>query len=63
MAVYAALRMAELLSLKTPVRADSLLGLVRPAPSVTNLSVLDDLGVALHPFPTADPGPGTGDLA
>ena len=58
MAVYAALRTADLLSLKVPVRADSLLGLVRPAPSVANLDVLDDLGVALRPFPTADLGPG-----
>ncbi len=56
MAVYGALRAAELIALKLPVRADSLLGLVRPAPNVPNLAVLDDLGVALRPFPFDDVG-------
>jgi len=50
MAVYGALRVAELLPLHLPVRADSLLGLVRPAPHVPNLEVLDELGIALQPF-------------
>ena len=50
MAVYGALRVAELLPVTLPVRADSLLGLVRPAPNVPNLSVLDQLGIALQPF-------------
>jgi len=54
MAVYGALRTAELLALNPPVRADSLLGLIRPAPSVPNLEVLDTLGITLHAFP-ADP--------
>jgi nucleoside-diphosphate-sugar epimerase len=59
MAVYGALRATEFLPVKLPVRADSLLGLVRPAPSVPNLEVLDQLGVVLRPFPpasTVDPG-------
>jgi nucleoside-diphosphate-sugar epimerase len=51
MAVYGALRAAELFPLHLPVRADSLLGLVRPAPHVPNLEVLDGLGIALQPFP------------
>ena len=55
MAVYQAMRVAELLPLGLPIRADSLLGLTRPAPSVPNLEVLEDLGVAFQPFPT-DPG-------
>ena len=50
MAVYGALRAAELLPIKLPVRADSLLGLVRPAPNVPNLEVLDQIGVVLRPF-------------
>ena len=58
MAVYGALRAAELLPVQLPVRADSLLGLVRPAPYVPNLEVLDQLGVVLHPFALA----GTGSL-
>ena len=36
--------------MKLPVRADSLLGLVRPAPNVPNPEVLDELGVVLQPF-------------
>jgi hypothetical protein len=50
MAVYAALRVAERLPIPLPVRADSLLGLVRPAPNVPHLEVLDQLGVSLRPF-------------
>jgi nucleoside-diphosphate-sugar epimerase len=56
MAVYGALRAAELLPIKLPVRADSLLGLVRPAPNVPHLEVLDQLGVALQPFALAVAG-------
>ncbi len=48
--VYAALRTGELLRLPLPFRADSLLGLVRPAPSVPNLEILGDLGVVLRRF-------------
>jgi nucleoside-diphosphate-sugar epimerase len=65
MAVYGALRAAELLPVPLPVRADSLLGLLRPAPSVPNLEVLDRLGVVLRPFslegaagPVGDAGAG-----
>jgi nucleoside-diphosphate-sugar epimerase len=49
-AVLGALRSAELLGAPLPVRADSLLGLLRPAPFVTNVGVLTDLGVHLRPF-------------
>jgi nucleoside-diphosphate-sugar epimerase len=56
MAVYRALRAAEFLPVSLPVRADSLLGLVRPAPSVPNLGVLDQLGIVLQPFALAGTG-------
>lgn len=49
-AVLGALRSAELLGLPLPVRADSLLGLLRPAPVVANVEVLTGLGVDLRPF-------------
>jgi len=58
MVVYAALRAAEVLPVKLPVRADSLLGLVRPAPNVPNLEVLDRLGVVLQPFALSCAGAG-----
>ena len=51
MAVYQAMRAAELLPLGLPVRADSLLGLMRPAPSVPNLEVLCEMGVVVKEFP------------
>lgn len=54
MAMYEALRAAELLRFKLPVRADSLLGLVRPAQSVPNLEFLDQLGVVPQPFDLSD---------
>ena len=54
MAAYGALRAAELLPVALPVRADSLLGLVRPAPAVPHLEVLGELGVALQPFSPED---------
>jgi hypothetical protein len=50
MAVFGALRSVEILGLPLPVRADSLLGLLRPAPVVANVDVLADLGVHLRPF-------------
>jgi nucleoside-diphosphate-sugar epimerase len=56
MAVYGALRAAELLPVKLPVRADSLLGLIRPAPNVPHLEVLHQLGVVLQPFALAVAG-------
>src|SRR5665213_1141745 len=49
-AASAGLRIAEALGLPLPVRADSLLGLVRPAPVVANVGVLTGLGVSLRPF-------------
>ena len=54
MLLYGALRAAELLPVTLPVRADSLLGLVRPAANVANLDILDDLGVTLRPFSLND---------
>jgi nucleoside-diphosphate-sugar epimerase len=48
--VYALLRTAERLPIALPFRADSLLGLAQPAPSVPNLTTLDGLGVTLRRF-------------
>ncbi len=56
MALYGALRAAELLPVRLPVRADSLLGLIRPAPRVPNAEVLDRLGIVLRPFTPAIAG-------
>jgi nucleoside-diphosphate-sugar epimerase len=50
MLVYRALQAIELLPITLPVRADSLLGLVRPAPCVPNLDVLEDLGAMFRRF-------------
>ena len=58
MAVYGALRAAELLPVTLPVRADSLLGLVRPAPDVPHLDVLErPRGGAAAVRPGAGSGP------
>ena len=48
--LYAALWLAERTPLKLPFRADSLLGLVRPAPSVSGKEAVCDLGIRLRPF-------------
>jgi nucleoside-diphosphate-sugar epimerase len=48
--VYWSARAAEFASLRLPVRADSVLGLVRPAPCVPNPSDLKHLGINLRPF-------------
>lgn len=48
--VYWGLRAAELLPVRLPFRADSLLGLVRPAPFVPGVDELARLGVRLTPF-------------
>ena len=48
--VHALLRTAERLPIALPFRADSLLGLAQPAPSVPNLAILDGLGVSLRRF-------------
>ncbi len=51
--VYLAMRAAEAVGVRLPFRADSLLGLVRPAPSVPQPEVVAALGVRLREF-----GPG-----
>lgn len=48
--VYWLLRTAELLRLHPPFRADSLLGLVHTAPTLSGLDRLAELGVTLHAF-------------
>jgi nucleoside-diphosphate-sugar epimerase len=48
--VYGLLRTAELLRLRLPFRADSLLALVRTAPCVMNGEPVAELGVTLHAF-------------
>ncbi len=47
---YWAIRSAELAKISLPIRADSLLGLVRPAPFVPNLDDLERLGIEFRPF-------------
>ncbi len=49
-AAYRMLRALEVLRVQLPVRADSLLGLSRPAPEVPNPDVVAGLGVAVRPF-------------
>lgn len=51
--LYGGLRALEVAPLRLPVRADSLLGLARPAPGVPNLEVLTALGVRLRAFGAA----------
>ena len=48
--VYAAMRTAEAMSLRLPIRADSVLGLVRPASYVPNFDVWAGLGADIRPF-------------
>lgn len=55
--VYAMLRTGELLRLSLPFRADSLLGLVRPAPFVPQPEELQRLGVVMRPFGATSPSP------
>lgn len=47
---YAAMRVAERAGLRLPVRADSLLGLVRPASQVPNVEFWSQRGLRLRPF-------------
>jgi nucleoside-diphosphate-sugar epimerase len=47
--LYWGLRAGELVHLRLPFRADSLLGLVHPAPSVPGVDQLASLGVTLRP--------------
>ena len=48
--LYWGLRLAEALPVRLPFRADSLLGLVRPAPSVPGADDLAEMGVTFRPF-------------
>ena len=48
--LYWGLRAAEGMRVRLPFRADSLLGLVRPAPSVPGADQLASLGVTFRPF-------------
>jgi nucleoside-diphosphate-sugar epimerase len=48
--LYAALRFGEKTPVKLPFRADSLLGLVRPAPGVSGAEEVCGLGIRLRPF-------------
>jgi nucleoside-diphosphate-sugar epimerase len=45
-----ALRVGERLGVPLPVRSDSLLGLVRPAPGVPSRDIADRLGLSFRPF-------------
>jgi nucleoside-diphosphate-sugar epimerase len=56
----AALRAAESAGIPLPVRADSLLGLIRPASAVRNVDVLPGLGVTLRSFDPIMPEQRTG---
>jgi nucleoside-diphosphate-sugar epimerase len=58
--LYRALRLAEATGTRTGFRADSLLGLMRPAPSVPNYGFWAERGIALRPFPLLL-GPATAD--
>jgi len=49
-AAYAGMRVAEAMQVPLPVRADSVLGLARPAALVPNVDILTTLGVRLRPF-------------
>jgi nucleoside-diphosphate-sugar epimerase len=48
--LYAALWLGERTPVKLPFRADSLLGLVRPAPGVSGVEDVCSLGIHLRPF-------------
>jgi hypothetical protein len=49
-ALLALLRVAERLNVPLPVRSDSLLGLVRPAPLVPGRDVATSMGLSFRPF-------------
>ncbi|MBV9818803.1 MAG: NAD-dependent epimerase/dehydratase family protein [Solirubrobacterales bacterium] len=55
--VYVAMRAAERLPLRLPIRADSVLGLVRPATHVPHADVWPRLGARLRPFDASALGP------
>ena len=48
--VYAAMRAAERAKVRLPIRSDSLLGLVHPAPSVPRVGEWNSYGVVLRPL-------------
>jgi nucleoside-diphosphate-sugar epimerase len=48
--LYWAIRAAEHAPVELPIRADSFLGLVRPAPFVPHPEVLEQLGIAVRPL-------------
>jgi nucleoside-diphosphate-sugar epimerase len=48
--LYGVLRVGEMMRLRMPFRADSLLGLVRPPDSVVGIDALKRLGVDVRPF-------------
>jgi nucleoside-diphosphate-sugar epimerase len=48
--VYGAMRLLERIGVRFPVRADSLLGLVRPAPFVPQTEAWAEMGVQLRPL-------------
>lgn len=50
--VYWAMRLVELTPVRLPLRADSLLGLVRPAPEVPLAGYVRQLGIQLRAFPS-----------
>lgn len=47
---YVMLRATEVVGARMPFRADSLLGLARPAPEVPNQRITRDLGLSFRPF-------------
>ena len=49
-AAYVALSLCEAAKIPTPFRADSLLGLARPAPQVPSLTTIKELGLSFRPF-------------
>ena len=55
--VLGLLRIAERLRVPLPVRSDSLLGLVRPAPLVPGRDVMDQIGLSFRSFSWSDESP------
>ncbi|EIV95675.1 NAD(P)-dependent oxidoreductase [Frankia sp. QA3] len=49
--LYGSLVALEALRIPLPVRSDSILGLIRPAPLVANYELVKELGVSLRSFP------------
>jgi len=53
--VFGGMRLAEKVGICLPLRADSVLGLVHSASSVTNFEAWDELGVSIVPPPSLSP--------